>query len=167
MSLKNSFLSSGVMLFLFLIASSVVSCDKKMVFDEYKSVGKSWDKDSIVSFDIPPMDTKKQYNLFLNIRDNNDYPYNNLFLIVAMEQPDKKTLVDTLEYQMANPDGSLLGEGFTDVKESKLVYKERMKFKKGNYKIHIRHAVRQTGKVAGVAKLDGITEVGFRIEKIE
>jgi hypothetical protein len=53
------------------------------------------------------------------------------------------------------------------VKESKLVYKERMKFKKGNYKIHIRHAVRQTGKVAGVAKLDGITEVGFRIEKIE
>ena len=155
------------MLFLFLIAGSVVSCDKKRVFDEYKSVGKSWDKDSIVSFDIPPMDTKKQYNLFLNIRDNNDYPYNNLFLIVAMEQPDKKTLVDTLEYQMANPDGSLLGEGFTDVKESKLVYKERMKFKKGNYKIHIRHAVRQTGKVVGVAKLDGITEVGFRIEKIE
>ena len=76
-------------------------------------------------------------------------------------------MVDTLEYQMANPDGSLLGEGFTDVKESKLVYKERMKFKKGNYKIHIRHAVRQTGKVVGVAKLDGITEVGFRIEKIE
>lgn len=167
MSLKNSFLSSGVTLFLFFIASSVVSCDKKRVFDEYKSVGKSWDKDSIVSFDIPPMDTKKQYNLFLNIRDNNDYPYNNLFLIVAMEQPDKKTLVDTLEYQMANPDGSLLGEGFTDVKESKLVYKERMKFKTGNYKIHIRHAVRQTGKVAGVAKLDGITEVGFRIEKSE
>lgn len=167
MSLKNNFLAAGVMLFLFLIAGSVVSCDKKRVFDEYKSVGKSWDKDSIVSFDIPPMDTNKQYNLFLNIRDNNDYPYNNLFLIVAMEQPDKKTLVDTLEYQMANPDGSLLGEGFTDVKESKLVYKERMKFKKGNYKMHIRHAVRQTGKVVGVAKLEGITEVGFRIEKIE
>ena len=151
MSLKNSFLSSGVMLFLFLIAGSVVSCDKKRVFDEYKSVGKSWDKDSIVSFDIPPMDTKKQYNLFLNIRDNNDYPYNNLFLIVAMEQPDKKTLVDTLEYQMANPDGSLLGEGFTDVKESKLVYKERMKRKKCNYKIHIRHAVRQTRNEVWVA----------------
>jgi gliding motility-associated lipoprotein GldH len=167
MRLKNSFLSSGVTLCLFFIASSVVSCDKQRVFDEYKSVGKSWDKDSIVSFDIPLMDTKKQYNLFLNIRDNNDYPYNNLFLIVAMEQPDKKTLIDTLEYQMANPDGSLLGEGFTDVKESKLVYKERMKFKTGNYKIHIRHAVRQTGKVAGVAKLDGITEVGFRIEKSE
>ena len=145
----------------------VISCDKKRVFDEYKSVGKSWNKDSIVSFDLPKLDPKKQYNLFINIRDNNDFPFNNLFLIVSMEQPDKKTKVDTLEYQMANPDGSLLGDGFTDVKESKLIFKERMKFTEGEYKIHIKQAVRQTGKVTGVEKLDGITEVGFRIEKIE
>lgn len=160
MSLKNSFLFFLVMLTLF-------SCDKKRVFDEYKSVGKSWNKDSIVSFDLPKLDPKKQYNLFINIRDNNDFPFNNLFLIVSMEQPDKKTKVDTLEYQMANPDGSLLGDGFTDVKESKLIFKERMKFNEGEYKIHIKQAVRQTGKVTGVEKLDGITEVGFRIEKIE
>ena len=164
MNLKNSFLSFLVILSLFSFMGSLVSCDKKRVFDEYKSVGKSWDQDSIVSFELPQMDPKKQYNLFLNIRDNNDYPYNNLFLIVAMEQPNKMTLVDTLEYQMANEDGSLLGDGFTDVKENKLVYKERMKFKKGIYKVHIQHAVRQTGKVTGVKKLDGITEVGFRIE---
>jgi gliding motility-associated lipoprotein GldH len=84
-----------------------------------------------------------------------------------MEQPDKRTIVDTLEYQMANPDGSLLGEGFTDVKDNKLIYKERMKFNSGTYKIHIKQAVRQTGKVSGVVKLEGITDVGFRIEKIE
>ena len=160
MSLNNSFLFFRMVLTLF-------SCDKKRVFDEYKSVGKSWNKDSIVSFDLPKLDPKKQYNLFINIRDNNDFPFNNLFLIVLMEQPDKKTKVDTLEYQMANADGSLLGDGFTDVKESKLIFKERMKFAEGDYKIHIKQAVRQTGKVTGVEKLDGITEVGFRIEKIE
>ncbi len=160
MSLNNSFL-------FFLMVLTLFSCDKKRVFDEYKSVGKSWNKDSIVSFDLPKLDPKKQYNLFINIRDNNDFPFNNLFLIVLMEQPDKKTKVDTLEYQMANADGSLLGDGFTDVKESKLIFKERMKFTEGDYKIHIKQAVRQTGKVTGVEKLDGITEVGFRIEKIE
>ena len=84
-----------------------------------------------------------------------------------MEQPDKVTKVDTLEYQMADADGTLLGDGFTDIKESKLVYKERMKFKSGSYKIHIRQAVRQTGKVTGIEKLDGITDVGFRIEKLK
>ena len=160
MSLRNSLL-------FFLVTGFLFSCDKKRVFDEYKSVGKGWSKDSIVSFNLPEVDTTKQYNLFLNIRDNNDYPFNNLFVIVAMEQPDKVTKIDTLEYQMADADGTLLGDGFTDVKESKLVYKEKVKFKSGVYKVHIRQAVRQTGKVAGVAKLDGITEVGFRIEKTE
>jgi gliding motility-associated lipoprotein GldH len=160
MNLKNSFL-------FFLVLISFFSCDKKRVFDEYKSVGNSWNKDSIVSFDLPQLDVKKQYNLFLNIRDNNEYPFNNLFLIVSLEQPNKMTLVDTLEYQMANPDGSLLGDGFTDVKESKLIYKEHMKFTSGAYKVNIKQAVRQTGKVSGVTKLDGITDVGFRIEKIE
>ena len=160
MSLKSSILY-------FLIAIAFVSCDKKRVFDEYKSVGKGWDKDSIVSFELSKIDTTKQYNLFLSIRDNNDYPFNNLFLIVSMEQPDKVTKVDTLEYMMADPDGSLLGDGFTDVKESKLVYKEHMKFKSGIYKVHIRQAVRQTGKVTGVQKLEGITDVGFRIEKTD
>jgi gliding motility-associated lipoprotein GldH len=160
MSLKNSFLY-------FLVLIVLISCDKKRVFDEYKTVGNGWNKDSIVSFDLPAVDIKKQYNLFINIRDNNDYPFNNLFLIVNMEQPDKRTIVDTLEYQMANPDGSLLGEGFTDVKDNKLIYKERMKFNSGTYKIHIKQAVRQTGKVSGVVKLEGITDVGFRIEKIE
>ena len=160
MNLRSSFL-------FFLVLIVLVSCDKKRVFDEYKSVGNGWNKDSIVSFDLPAMDVKKQYNLFLNVRDNNDYPFNNLFLIVSMEQPNKRTIVDTLEFQMANPDGSLLGEGFTDVKDSKLVYKERMKFIPGTYKVHIKQAVRQTGKVSGVKELKGITDVGFRIEKIE
>jgi gliding motility-associated lipoprotein GldH len=78
------------------------------------------------------------------------------------------TKVDTLEYAMANPDGTLLGDGFTDVKESKLFYKENFKFnKKGAYKIRIQQAIRQTGKVSGVKELNGITEVGFRIENLQ
>lgn len=154
---------------LFLLTLTVLfcSCDKQRVFDEYKAVGKSWHKDSIVSFDLPKIDTTQYYNLFVNVRDNDRYPYNNLFLIVAMEHPGGLTQVDTLEYKMAAPDGQLLGEGFTDVKDSKLFYKERVKFKSGAYRVRIRHAARQTGKVAGVERLDGITDVGFRIEKIQ
>jgi gliding motility-associated lipoprotein GldH len=128
-------------------------------------VGKSWNKDTIVRFELPKLDTQKSYNLFLNLRGNNDYPYNNIFLIVSLQQPNKKTVVDTLEYQMADPEGNLLGDGFTDVKESKLVYKEGMRFMPGSYKVSIKQAVRQTGKVAGVVQLEGITDVGFRIEK--
>ncbi|MBO9582869.1 MAG: gliding motility lipoprotein GldH [Flavobacterium sp.] len=157
MRIKNS----GILL---LAAILLFSCDKKRVFDEYKSVGSAWHKDSIVTFDLPVLDSTKKYNLFVNIRDNNNYPFNNLFLIVAMEMPNGFTKVDTLEYQMAEPDGTLLGNGFTDIKESKLYYKEDVKFR-GNYKVHIKQAVRQSGKIPGVEALQGITDVGFRIEQ--
>ena len=145
----------------------VVSCDKKRVFDEYKSVGSAWHKDSIVNFTLPELDPAKKYNLFINLRANDAYPYNNLFLIVSLDQPDGLTKVDTLEYQMADEDGNMLGEGFSDIKESMLFYKEKLQFNKGKYDIHIRHAVRETGKVPGVENLEGITEVGFRIESLE
>ena len=159
MKIKNSLL--------FLLASLLFfSCDEKRVFDEYKSVGSSWQKDSIVSFDLPQLDSTKRYNLFLNLRNNNNYPFNNLFLIVSLELPNGFTKVDTLEYQMANPDGTLLGDGFSDLKESKLFYKEKVKFR-GKYKVHIKQAVRENGKIQGLKELPGITEVGFRIEKIE
>ena len=106
MSLKNSAL-------LLLVTVLLFSCDKKRVFDEYKSVGSAWHKDSIVTFDLPELDSTKRYNLFVNLRDNNNYKYNNLFLIVAIESPNGFTKVDTLEYQMANP---VCGEIITPAK---------------------------------------------------
>nr|WP_294927120.1 gliding motility lipoprotein GldH [uncultured Flavobacterium sp.] len=150
--------------FLLLAAILLFSCDKKRVFDEYKSVGSAWHKDSIITFDLPVLDSTKRYNLFVNLRDNNNYPFNNLFLIVAIEMPNGFTKVDTLEYQMANPDGTLLGNGFSDIKESKLYLKENVKFR-GKYKVHIKQAVRESGKIPGVQELEGITDVGFRIEQ--
>jgi len=159
MRIKNSVV-------LILVVILFFSCDKKRVFDEYKSVGSAWHKDSIVAFNLPPLDSTKQYNLFVNLRDNNNYPFNNLFLIVSMEKPYGLIKVDTLEYQMANPDGSLLGDGFSDIKESKLFYKEKIKLQ-GISKIYIKQAVRENGKIPGVKALEGITEVGFRIEKTE
>jgi gliding motility-associated lipoprotein GldH len=160
MSLKSSVLFA-------LTAVVFVSCDKTRVFDEYKSVGAAWEKDSTVTFVLPEIDTTKAYNLFVNLRDNDDYPYSNLFLIVSLDEPGGLTKVDTLEYQMADAEGNLLGNGFTDIKESKLIYKENAKFKKGQYKIHIKQAVRETGKVQGVKSLKGVTEVGFRIESLQ
>ena len=151
---------------LILVAILFFSCDKKRVFDEYKSVGTAWHKDSIVTFDLPELDSTKRYNLFVTLRDNNNYPFNNLFLIVGIEMPNGFTKVDTLEYQMAKPDGSLIGDGVSDLKENKLFYKEKVRFR-GKYKVNIKQAVRENGKVPGVTALEGITEVGFRIEKID
>jgi gliding motility-associated lipoprotein GldH len=155
-------------IFFILIALMAISCDKTQVFDEYKTIPDGWHKDTILKFTFDHEVSEKPENLFLNIRNNNDYPFSNLYLIVKLEQPKGRIKIDTLEYQMANPDGSLMGEGFSDIKESKLWYKEKFMFpEKGKYKVSIQQAVRQNGKIKGIEKLDGITEVGFRIESLE
>lgn len=149
-----------------LLAILLFSCDKSRVFDEYKKLDGVWKKNDKVEFIFESNDSIHPYNLFFNIRNNKEYPFNNLYLIVTLVQPDQKIKTDTLEYLMAEPDGTLLGTGFSDIKESKLWYLEDFIFKqKGSYKIKIEHALRETGKIDGVQELKGITEVGFRVER--
>ncbi|MHA3788434.1 gliding motility lipoprotein GldH [Flavobacterium hauense] len=161
-ALRNSLAVLAVLLL-------VSSCDKTRVFDEYKALDGKWKKDNKVSFSFDQKDTVSKYNMFINVRNNNSYPYNNLFLIVELQEPGSKLVkVDTLEYPMANPDGTLMGEGFTDIKESKLWYKEKVRFPKpGKYTVSIQQAVRKGGAVPGVNELEGVTDVGFRIESTE
>jgi len=149
-----------------LIAGIVLSsCDSNQVFDEYKTVPNQWNKDSIISFSITPPDSTKAYNLFVNIRNTSAYKYRNLFLIVDMNFPNGKVIKDTLEYEMAKPNGELLGTGFADVKENKLWYKESVVFKEtGEYKVNIQHAMRKNGDVEGIDELEGVTDIGFRVE---
>ncbi|MFH4969183.1 gliding motility lipoprotein GldH [Gaetbulibacter sp. M240] len=154
-----------ILLWLLAFGLLIVSCDSKRVYDVYKSVPNEWHKDSIVSFNITPPDSINPYNLFINLRNTQDYKYSNLYLIVEMDFPHGKIIKDTLEYRMADPSGKLLGEGMTSVKENKLWYKEGVLFSEsGDYTVKIQHAMREIGMVEGIETLEGITDVGFRIE---
>ena len=156
---------NSVLLFILGFSLIAISCDRKRVFDEYKPVPNGWNKDSIISFKINPPDSTNAYNLFVNLRNTNAYKYSNIFLIVEMVFPHGKTVKDTLEYRMADPSGKFLGTGLMDVKENKLWYKENVVFKEaGEYTVNIQHAMRENGKANGIVSLEGITDIGFRIE---
>ena len=145
--------------------SAFTGCDENRVFDDYKPITGEWHKDSVVSFNIGELDSLKAYDLYINIRNNNDYNYNNLFLITEIQFPQGMVITDTLEYEMAAPEGDWLGKGFGDVKESKLYYKENVRFTEpGAYSVQIKQAMRKNGEVEGIENLEGITHVGFRIE---
>jgi len=142
------------------------SCDGNRVFDEYKTVGKAWDKDTSFTFKFQQPDTINNYDLFVNVRNTNEYEFSNLFLIVNMNFPNGNVVSDTLEYEMAAPNGEWLGTGFTTTKESKLWYKPNVRFPyEGTYEVDIQQAMRKINEPDGVQSLKGISEVGFRIEK--
>jgi gliding motility-associated lipoprotein GldH len=149
-------------------ASLLLSCDDKQVFDSYQSVGKTWHRDSIVTFEYEVKDTTEHYDLFLNLRANDQYPFSNIFLIASIESPAQKVKTDTLEYLMAAPDGKILGNGFSDIKESKLWYKDNYRFTEmGVHTIRVEQALRKRNEIEGLDELDGIIDVGFRIEKVK
>ncbi|TPN87954.1 gliding motility lipoprotein GldH [Aquimarina algicola] len=150
------------------VALIAVSCDNTQVFDQYQSVSETWEIDEKISFVLPELDQNQEYNLFINIRNDNEYKYSNLYVIGEIKFPNGKVIVDTLEYSMAAPNGQWLGRGFSDLKESKLWYKEKVKFiEEGTYTITLQHAMRKNGEVNGVNSLTGIRDVGFRIETVE
>ncbi|MBP2833370.1 gliding motility lipoprotein GldH [Aquimarina sp. U1-2] len=151
-----------------LLSLVIIACDDKQVFDEYKTVSGTWEIDEEINFTLPELDTLTQYDLYINVRNTNAYRYSNLYIISQMKFPNGKVVTDTLEYDMAAPDGEWLGTGFSDLKESKLWYKENVSFtEQGTYTISLQHAMRKNGEVNGIYALEGITDIGFRIEQAQ
>lgn len=150
----------------FVIIILVSSCDSNDVFTEYKSIGSSWDKNEKIEFLFQIPDSINKYNIFINLRNDESYKFSNLFLIVNMEAPNNENVSDTLEYRMAEVNGEWLGKGSLSLKESKLWYKENYIFStKGECIITIEHAMRKNGEIEGIYKLEGIKDIGIKVEK--
>lgn len=149
--------------------SLLISCDLNRTFDEYVSIKNSnWQKEDTITFNLKVLDTISTQNLFINIRNNNDYKYSNIFIITEILAPNQYATIDTLEYEMTDATGKWLGNGFSDLKENKLFFKENYIFKKsGNYDIKIIHAMRKSKETDGIVSLEGITSVGLRIESVK
>ena len=158
----NCFFASVLSLLFIACNNSAVTADTKAINSE------GWQVKEPAIFELPRLDSLATYNAFITVRNNNKYPFSNLFLIVSMQHPYGKKVVDTLEYKMARPDGSWLGTGIGNVKENKLFYKQNLTFsEKGNYTLHISHAVRNNGESQGVSKLEGITDIGYSVEIVK
>ena len=158
----NCFFASLLSLLLIACGHSGVTADTVAITSE------GWQLEDPAIFELPRLDSLATYNAFITVRNNNKYPFSNLFLIVSLQHPYGKTVVDTLEYKMARPDGSWLGTGIGSVKENKLFFKQNLAFNEaGNYTLHISHAVRNNGEPQGVSKLEGIIDIGYSIEKVK
>lgn len=153
---------------LFLILGCCVcclGCQEHTIFSEYKSFSEGWKQTDTLSFEFEAPDTITPHHLFFNLRVNENYEFNNLYLIAKISFPNGKQIGDTLEYEMAYPDGKLMGTGFGSVKENKLWYKSDVVFtEKGDYTIDVKPAMRKFGKIEALDTLHGIMDFGILLE---
>ena len=161
--MKIRFKSISIICF---ILTYLINCKSDKGYTNYKSLNKNGLSASPVVFNVPEKVTDSGVkNLFILLRNDNSYSYANIFLIASVRAGEDLLTQDTLEYEMANPDGSWIGKGFTEVKESKLWWKEGVVFPKTRpITIEISQAVRKNGNAKGVSKLKGIVSVGISIE---
>lgn len=141
------------------------SCNKNKVFEEYKKIENYvWYRNNNIEFNCNIEDTNCPYNIYLNIRHANFFPYKNIWLTVKIIKPNLTTnSFDTVECILAQDNGLWIGNGLGDIWDLKYRWKIQDKNifnQKGNYYFTINHLMRPDTIV-------GIMDIGLEIEKFE
>lgn len=133
------------------------SCEKQALYDQYQAIeGTSWEKHKEYYFTFQIEDISAPYDLTLEVRNNNLYPYQNLWLFCSEEQPIGPLARDTMECTLADEFGKWYGHGISLFQSSFPIRKNYLFPHKGQYTFSFRQGMRNES-------LPGIQEIGFRV----
>jgi gliding motility-associated lipoprotein GldH len=104
---------TGTMVGIGLLFILVAACsEKKEVFSEFRSFPKAeWDKQEVLRFEVPVNDLSAKYDVFLEIRSNNEYAFSNIWLFVNYQTPKGSMRSDTVQVELADVYGKWYGKG--------------------------------------------------------
>lgn len=140
---------------------ALAACSNDSIYTEYRSLPDTgWNKDSVARFQVNISQPGIPCNLLVNIRNNNQYPYQNFWMFIAATGPDGVTNKDTVECYLADNRGKWLGNGISSVYNMSVLVKPNMVFPKaGKYTFTLRQGMRDD-------VLTGITGIGVEIDKV-
>ncbi|MFH2142297.1 MAG: gliding motility lipoprotein GldH [Bacteroidota bacterium] len=143
-----------------LLTLLIYSCDSSRVYEENIPVDNYiWERNNISTFTANINDTKSAHNVYINIRNSGSYEFNNVYLFITIASPSGTVAKDTFECILADDRGKWYGSGIGDIFHLQIPYKINIFFPDtGNYVFEFEQAMR-------VEKLQGISDIGLRIEK--
>ena len=132
-----------------------------IAFLEYHHIsGQHWNDNQTLNFSPIINDATSPYNLWIELRHNNDYPYQNIWFFVSILKKDSVLKTDTLQYMLADDFGKWQGRGNNAFYQQSLIYKNLYQFPDtGKFDIRVQHAMRDS-------RLKGVEDVGIRIETV-
>ena len=142
-------------LFLFFCFTIIIfSCNNAQSFT-HSFENNSWHfEDSVVfTCDIEHL---KNYNLELFFRNNLEYPYRNLYLLVEIHHNQNMIKIDTLQYPITDKYGKWLGRGFGKTRDNYFLEELEIFEKTGEYKFIFTHGMR-------INPLIGSNAIGMKI----
>ena len=140
------------------------ACAKIDLYERVATIpGQAWQSSYKPSFTFQIQDTTVPYQLFLILRHNNMYGYNNIWVNVRRQSPDGKTSTVPYELQLATNERGWLAEGMDDLYTHRIPLtppaNDTFYFNRsGAYTFTIEHTMRED-------PLQHVMNVGLRIEK--
>lgn len=156
--MRNSF---TLLAFLFVFISS---CTKIDLFEKVTPIPQhQWESGYMPRFKFTITDTSSPYQLFIILRHNNKYSYNNIWLHLYTKTPGEPAATRVqYELPLATNEKGWLGTGMDDLYEHRIAltpFNGDFYFRKqGEYIFTIKHIMRED-------PLQNIMNVGLRIEK--
>jgi gliding motility-associated lipoprotein GldH len=140
----------------------LTSCDPNQVFEYNTEIDNlSWNKDSVICFQVEINDTINPHNIFVNVRNTSRYKMQNLHLVITTTSPNGSKLEERFECYLADDRGKWTGSGWGDIYDNQFIYKNNVRFPiSGTYTFEYIQAMRTDN-------LEYISDIGLRIEKIE
>ena len=105
-------------LFVFIFTVIFLGCNDNIIYREFINLGNSWSLNKKARFTIDKtfFNIDNEYDIYIHLRNNNEYQYSNIFLIGSIKDSINIIEKDTLEYTMADSEGRWLGKGFLSLK---------------------------------------------------
>ena len=148
--------------FVFVFISLIIACNDPYYL-KFKNFKNGWGKSKILEFNIINDNINTPKDISFVLRHNQDYPFSNIFLISELFLENKEPVIDTFEFQLANPKGGWLGKKKISVVEHMLPYKSNFILKDKN-KLRIRTSMRLNDSSEEIENLSGIVNFGILID---
>jgi gliding motility-associated lipoprotein GldH len=137
----------------------VTSCSHNEIFLEYRSFKKSeWERKDVAVYHVDINNTTDLFDVSLEIRNNNNYPFRNIWLFVDFQVPGESVRTDTIGFDLADVYGKWYGKGINQYNFT-APYKTGVRFpRRGIYTCSVRHGMHTN-------PLTGISDIGLKISK--
>jgi gliding motility-associated lipoprotein GldH len=154
--MRNPQLKYGIFLLAFL---PLISCSNKEIFFEFHSIkNASWNREDNAVFEVNIDNNSNLYDISLEVRNNDDYPFRNIWLFVEFRMPTGSFRTDTINVDLADIYGKWYGKGLS-LHSLSIPYETASRFSyPGTYTYTIRQGMREN-------PLKGISDVGLKVSK--
>jgi gliding motility-associated lipoprotein GldH len=144
-----------------LVCIMAVSCQKIDLYEKNVTIPRhEWSSSFKPQFKFDITDTSAAYDIFIVLRHNEKYSWNNIWLELATQIPgDTAVRKEKYELGLANNKG-WLGVAMDDIYEQRvrITPRDGVALKKGEYVFTIGHVMREN-------PLQNIMNIGLRVEK--